>query len=356
MQEEKGSEKIIDLGDVFRMLKLKRKTFYKVWAITFVLSCIWVLPKPRFFTCEVKLAPELMSSLSSRSSLSSLASSLMGVNLGSMTSTDAIYPMLYPELMKSPEFVVGLFDVTVSTYDGSIETNYYTYLKEHQKKNWLTTPINECIGWVTGLFSREEDFEEDDSQEHSIDPFDMNKGDYQIVESVISNIKCVVDKKTNVVTITMKDQDKRVCALMADSVKAHLQDFIFKYRTQKVRQDEAHYKHLTDSARLEYENALMNYSLYRDSHKYVKEYSVSEEGERLKKDLDIKYTAYNAFNTQYTAAVAKVQEATPSFTTLKSASIPHRASGPKRKMFVIAMLLLSTLITVLWQAKNILLK
>jgi len=350
MEEQKNIERIIDLKEIFKTLKSKRKAFYKVWAVVFVLSCIWVLPKPKYYTCEVKLAPEF-SGATSRSSLASIASSF-GLNLGNVISQDAIYPMLYPELIESPEFVVGLLDIKVETFDGNVKTDYYTYLKDHQKRNWLTAPIADGIGWCFSLFSSDEDPVGSDEPTPVIQSFNMSKKDHQLVERIMKNIKCSVDKKTSVITISVKDQDRMVCAIMADSVRNHLQNFILNYRTKKARLDAEHYQQLVDSARIAYENALLEYSIYRDSHKYVKEFTVSEEGERLKKNLDLKYTSYNAFNTQLTAAMAKVQEETPSFTTLKSASIPYKAAGPNRKLFVIGMLLISTLITSLWLSRK----
>lgn len=343
MEEKK---KRIEIGSLVAPLWAQRRFFYKLWIIVFIISYIWVAAKPRFYTCEVKLAPETTGS-SAKSSLASLASTF-GLNLGSLASQDAIHPMLYPELMQSPEFVVKLLDIEVSTFDGEVHTDYYTYLKDHQKKNWLTSPIGDGIRWCFSFLSKDDSEE----RENGIDPFCMSKDDYKLVEMTMKGIKCSVDKRTNVISITVQDQDKRVCALMADSIKTRLQAFILDYRTKKARQDAAHYKQLTDSTRAIYETALMDYSLFRDGHKHVSEYTISEEGERLKKDLDSKYTAYNAFNMQYTAALAKVQEETPSFTTLKSATVPQKPSGPKRLRFVAVMLFLSTTIAIGWKMRK----
>ena len=73
-----------------------------------------------------------------------------------------------------------------------------------------------------------------------IDAFRLSKRDYDLVEKVKTNITCDVDKKTDVVTITVKDQDRLVSAILADSVKQRLQDFIIEYRTSKARLDLNH--------------------------------------------------------------------------------------------------------------------
>jgi uncharacterized protein involved in exopolysaccharide biosynthesis len=65
-----------------------------------------------------------------------------------------------------------------------------------------------------------------------------------------------------------------------------------------------------------------------------------------------KYNAYNAFASQLQAMKAKVQERTPSFTTLKSATVPVKPSGPKRMIFVIGMVVLSLFAASLFFARK----
>ena len=124
--------KIIDLTKIVKTLLSKKKVFIKTWIVTFILSCIWILPQPRFYTCEVKLAPEVSGEELGSGRLASIASSF-GINLGSSSSQDAIYPELYPELFASPEFIVGLYGVQVTTKDKELTTDYFTYMKKHQK-------------------------------------------------------------------------------------------------------------------------------------------------------------------------------------------------------------------------------
>ena len=50
-------------------------------------------------------------------------------------------------------------------------------------------------------------------------------------------------------------------------------------------------------------------------------------------------------NTQLEAAKAKVQERTPAFTVLKGAAVPVKPAGPKRMIFVAAMLFFAFLFT-----------
>lgn len=337
---DKNNKDVIDLGKIVKTLLAKRKTFFYVWPIVFVLSCIWILPQPRYYTSNISLAPEAVGE-NVAGGLSSIASNF-GINLGS-NGADALYPLLYPDLMKSNEFVAGLLSIHVTTEDGTISTDYYTYLAKHQKKNPLTAPFNKAKKTITTLFSSKPKAEPSDIKK--LNPFKLSEFDYNIIEIVKKVINCSVDKKTDVISISVQDQDPLVCATLADSLRQHLQDFITDYRTKKARIDAYHYKTLADSAKVEYDKAVEKYSTYCDANKdIILQTSVSER-DKLEEDMQLQFNTYSAMKTQYEAMKAKVQERTPAFTTLQSATVPIKPAGPKRMFFIAGMLILSTIAT-----------
>ena len=304
------------LNQAAQMLKSKKKSYIKILAVTFVLSCLIILPQPRYYACEVKLAPEYGSS-SPAEGIGSLAASF-GFDLSNMQSSDAIYPLLYPELFESPEFLVPLFDVRVNSVDGELCTNYHDYLKNHQKKNPLVAPFVKGFGKIKKLFESDKDYGAVKAGS-SIDPFRMSRKDYNLMKKITNKVKCAVNKKNNVVSIVVEDQDPLICATMADSVRAHLQSFIINYRTSKARQDVA--------------------------------YSI----ELIENDMGMMLTKYQTMSGQLENAKAKVQEQTPAFTVIKSPTVPIRPAGPKRMIFVAFMLILATFCTTMWYLRRLIL-
>lgn len=337
---EESKKDTIDLGKIALTLWAKRKKFLYVWVIVFILSCIWILPQPRYYNCSVSLAPETTGE-NMAGGLSSLASSF-GVNLGG-ASSDAIYPMLYPELMESNAFIVSLLDIHVTTDDGTVSTDYYTYLTKHQKKNWLTAPFVKVKSTISRWLSSKP--KSGPSQGKKLNPFKLSEFDYGIVEMVKKSINCSVDKKTDVISISVRDQDCLVCAILADSVRQRLQNFITDYRTSKARLDVEHYRKLADSALVEYNAATSKYSAYCDANQDILLQSSVSERDKLESDMQMKFNTYTAMCTQLEGMKAKLQEKTPAFTTLKSATVPIRPAGPKRMIFVAGMLILSTIVT-----------
>lgn len=341
MENKKNEQQdIIDLGKIFTLLWSRKKTFVKVWIITFVLSCIWIFPQPRYYTCEVTLAPEATGETFG-GGLSSIASSF-GFDL-SAGGTDAIYPLLYPDLMASNDFLVKLLRVEVENEEKDVKTDYYSYMAKHQKKNWLTRPFEQSFTYLKNLISKKKPGASYGVSE--IDPFLLSEFDFNLLDKVKRNIKCSVDKKTDVIAITVQDQDRIICATLADSVRLLLQESITDYRTKKSRADMEHYRLLRDSAKAEYYKAIERYSNYSDANiQAIRQSSISEK-DRLSNEVQLKQNTYTAMQTQFEAMKAKVQERTPAFTVLKSATVPIKPSGPKRVIFVAAMLILSTFVT-----------
>jgi len=336
MEEIKKEPSAIDVAKILKFIYKNRKTYYKVLAIVFVLACIWIFPQPRYYSSDVSLAPE--TNANPEGGLSSIASTF-GISLGG-AQNDAIYPSLYPDIFESTEFIVSLFDIQVETLDGSVKTNYYDYLLKHQKANPITQPFKAMVRSVKNMFESKEDGK---GNPDVIDPFMLTKQQELIVRAVKGNIKCNVDKKNDVTTIVVRDQDRLVCATIADSVRVRLQNFITMYRTSKARIDLDYYVKLADEAKADYNNAVAAYSSYCDSHKDVILQSYISKRDELENQMSMKFNTYTAMCSQLESAKAKVQDRTPAFTTLKNATVPIKPAGPKRMIFVFGCLVFAFL-------------
>ena len=126
--------KKIDFVIILKKVSENRKIFYITLPIVFVVSCLLILCVPRTYSTDTQVVPEIDNSKGS-GALSSLASSF-GFDLSSMQTTDAITPLLYPDLMEDNKFVSELFDIKVTSVDGEINTTYYNYLAKYNHSPW----------------------------------------------------------------------------------------------------------------------------------------------------------------------------------------------------------------------------
>lgn len=349
MEELRNSE-VIDLREVFDKLWGRKLLFVKVAIVVFVLSCAWILPKPRTYTTSVTLAPE-MSSLSNESVLGDLASSF-GFNVGGMESTDAIYPTIYPEIFESTPFAISLFDVDVKSVDGKIDTTYFAYLDKFQKTFIWSRPIKWVSRQISKLTEGPDMSPSATGKGNTVNEFYLTKRQKKVITKIQDQISCSIDKRTDIITITVIDQDPLISACIADSIRVKLQNYIIDYRTRKAKVDVDYYTELQKEAKVDYEKALAEFSSFSDNHFDNILESVTARRTALNNEVQSKLNVYNTVTTQLQAAKAKLQERTPSFTTIQGAVVPLKATGPKRMIFVFIMLMLSMFCTVCYVFKK----
>lgn len=338
------SKNVVNLKTVVKRIVENKKLFFKTLPIAFVLSCAIILCIPRYYISEVKLVPEVESSLATSGAIGSLASSF-GLDLGDMQSSDAISPLLYPDLMEDNSFVTSIFPVKVKSEDNEISTTYYEYLKKYQKQAWW----NYVMGGIKKLFKSKSKTSQGNGK---FNPYKLSEEDENIAQSLRGKVNLSIDKKTAVISIVVKDQDPLICKTIADSVKTKLQSYITNYRTSKARTDLAYYKKITAEAKQEYDRSRQLYASYSDANMDVVLESFRAKRDDLENEMQLKYNTYSMLNTQLQAAKAKVQERTPAFTLLKGASVPVKPDGPKRMMFVCLMLFLTFTFTFLYVIKD----
>ena len=345
--EEKKNKDIIDLRELWKKVKERKRLFLITLPVTFVLACLYIICFPRYYDTDVKLAPELENPMSG-GTLGSLAASF-GFDLSNMESTDAISPMLYPDLMEDNGFVSKFFDFKVVSADGAINTNYHEYLQKMQKRPWW----DDVFDWVKTLLpKKEEEVVTGAGGDGQYNPYILSRRENSLIKRIQDNVQFSMDKKTGVITINVRDQDKLICKTVADSVCSLLQQFITDYRTNKARNDLKYYTKLASDAKHDYERARQLYGSYSDRNMDVVLESYRAKQEDLENDMQLKFNTYTAMQTQLQQAKAKVQERTPAFTLLKGASVPIRPTGPKRMIFVIGMVFLAFFATIAWILKD----
>lgn len=332
-------ESSIDFGQIFDALKTHKHLYMKWLPIVFVVACIYTLGLPNYYTCEVKLSPELSAKGSGSSSLSALASQF-GVSLGSTSmGSEALFPTLYPDLMNSVDFKASLFTVPIHKKDSTRIMSYYDYMANEQKQSWWGAAISAPIKLLLKLIS-----EEDTTDQHRVDPFMLTKEQTDIVKAIDQNVVCDVDKKTMVITINVTDQDPLICATIADSVQKRLQNFITDYRTKKARVDLDYSRKLLKEAKARYDKARQLYASFSDANQDMILQSYRTKLVDLENEMQLCFNNYNAVAQQTQLAEAKVQEETPAFTTLQSATVPVKKTGPGRAKIVLIFLFLTFLV------------
>lgn len=298
------------------------------------------------YTSEIMVAPESSSSSMMGGGLGSLAS-MVGIDFGSVGGDDAIYPLLYPDIVQSLPFLSGLFDVNVKSQDGEIDTTYFYYIDKLQKKSWtesIKKAPKKAVKGVLSLFSAKKD----GGNPAVFNPYNLSEKQMQMIDELNGRIFIFVDKKTDVITLSFTDQDPLIAATMVDTIMCRLQNLITAYRTQKVVDDCAYIEKLYLKSKADYEKAQEAYASYVDRNRNVTKERFLVEMERLQADKELKNTLYTQWAQQLMMAQAKVQEYTPVFVTLKPAAVPALPSSMRRLMVLVLYTFLGGVLAVAW--------
>lgn len=331
IHEKKQLLKEEDLLELIGKLFSKWKLIVMMTICFMVLGVVMAFSSIKKYTAEIVVAPESSSSVMG-GGLSSLAS-MVGFDMGSMGGDDAIYPLLYPDIIQSLPFMASLFDVNVKSLDGEIDTTYYYYMSKLQKKSWMTrikALPKKNVSWVKKMFAPAENT----CDPSVFNPYNLSEKQTRMIQKLSGAITIFVDKKTNVITLSYTDQDPLIAATMVDTIMCRLQGKITDYRTKKAMADCAYIEKLYLEAKANYEKAQEDYALFVDRNRNVTQERFLIERERLAADKDLKNTLYTQWAQQLQLAKAKVQEYTPAFTTLKPAAVPALPSTMRKLMII----------------------
>ena len=338
-RERISAEEEIDLLELARKLWAERRLILRWCGIAVIVGLVIAFSIPKEYTTTVKLAPESTEGRSGTGNLGALAS-MAGINLGSGGGSDAVYPDLYPDVVASIPFAVGLFDVEVTDKKGELRTDLYTYMQEELRAPWWSAVIRlpfRALGWFTGLFRDKEEA----AGEEGTDAFRLNYEEAAAVTNLGQRILVSVDKKTSVITLSVTMQDPLIAATLTDTVLLRLQEYITDYRTNKARNDLEFTQKLFDEAQTNYYRAQKRFADYLDTNQNIVLRSVRIEQERLQNETDLAYNLYNQMAQQLQLARAKVQESTPVYTVIQPATVALKPSKPSKPMILLGFIFLA---------------
>lgn len=324
-----------------------RKLILKVCAIGAIVGLIINFGTPKEYTANILITPESSSRRAPSSSVSALAS-MAGVNLGSASGVDAIYPSLYPDIVNSTPFLIGLFHLPVHTQKDNTVMTLAEYMKLHQKSPWwksVTSAPSRMVNWAMSFF---DDDSEANMEKKEIDSFRLTPEEAGMVGAMGSRIAITVEKKTLMITIAVTMQDPLIAATVADSVRTHLQGSVTEYRTGKARANLKYVEKLNKKAQAEYYKAQTEYARYADTNRDLVKQRSRAELERLQHDMSLAYAVYNQTNQQMSLAEAKVEEITPVYTIIQPALVPLTPSKPRKMLILAGCILLSGVGSVGW--------
>lgn len=336
-KENTTQDKEIDLLALVTKLWIKRKFITKFFLIGLLLGIIVAFSIPKEYTTTVILAPEQQNA-SSNGNMGALAS-ITGINLNNISTND-LSSDIYPDIIVSTPFLLGLSNVHISDKAAKIDTTLFAYIKSDQKiawwKNILGIPFH-----LIGLFSSSTDQQGAVQNKKNT----LTKAELEVISNISQRINISIDKKTNVITLTTTMQNPEVSSQVADTLTSYLQSYIISYRTEKARSDLYFTEKLYGESKIEYDKVQRKYADYLDKNQNVVLASYRVNQEKLQNEVSLAYSVYNQVAQQLQMAKVKVQDQTPVYTVIQPPIVPIVPTKPNKKMIVAGFTFLFTIAT-----------
>lgn len=341
---DQDDDQEIDLLELAMKLWNQKKKIL-IWCfIGAILGLVVAFSIPREYTTDVKLAPEIGGNQKAGGSLGAMAA-MVGLGTGTQAGGDAVNPTLYPDVVSSVPFLVGLFNVPVEDIDGEKKETLREYVEDDLKSPWWSVIIGLPFKLIGMLSSNDED-EPDPNK--PIDTFHLTRTEDGVVKALQARINASVDTKTSVITISVMMQDPLISATIADTVVHRLQEYITEYRTNKARKDLEYAELLNKEAQDNYYKAQQKYADYLDRNNGLIIHSAMTTRERLQNEATLAFNLYNQTSQQVQLAKAKVQENTPVYATVSPATVPIKPTSPRKPLILVGFVFLAFVACSAW--------
>ncbi len=331
MEEEKDVISI-DFGAFFKILWKEKLWVVLITSIFAIGGIVYALRAREEFVSTGKILPEYQSKSGGLGQFAGLAS-LAGVDISSAGGggSDAIRPDLYPDVLKSTPFFLNLFKIKVRTKDNKemlFSQFYDTYVldsKIEKENTQINFPASEK--YIAVSYQTEKN-----------------------LKDLRERIGAVIDKKTGLITVTVKLPDPLVATIITDYCMKFLTDYITNYRTEKSKRDLNFLAERLDAAKGKYYNNQVKKAQYSDQNQLsmIKIQSADLQRERIESEYKLSSSFYNSLLQKYEEAKLKVQQETPVLKVLEPPVVPNKRSEPKRAIVVLIFTFLGGIVGVVF--------
>ncbi len=328
---------IIDLKALCQVIKQNKRKFIILQIAVVAAVCLYVFTTPRNYRSYIEIAPEL--STDQNNNVVNILRLISQTGF-SNKEIDAIFPLMYPNIMFSDGFVANLLNTPVTTLDGTVSTTYGDYLKNHTRASLLQQPARLLRKLFGNKTTDTKPYEKNAGQT----VVSLTKEQQSLVKRIQNNINCMVDRKMGIISIFVQDQDPQVSVIITDTITRRLKQFVIDYRTNKARTDYKFCTNMIAKARKDYNDARQRLLDFTGSHYYTDRPDLELKKTSLEQEVSNRRAIMEAAEIRLYTTQAKIQENTPVFSVIKKPYLPHEPYSPKIGMTLVLSLLVANVL------------
>ena len=293
--------------DLIELLKTAWNGRKQIIIISFVFVLVGValaLLSPIVYTSSTTFINSQTES-SSGSRLSGVAS-LVGVNLGSMSSGSEIPPSMYPQIAESVQFKRDLLNSHIDEKEQIKLEDFLANYNDIEKS--LTESKNKLF---------------------------ISKYENELFNVINGVISISVNQKDGFVTILANMPESEYAANTCINAREILQETVINNKIKSAKQKLEYSENQLASKRIEFEEIQNKLAYFNDSNINLVTSSVINERDKLEAEFQIINAVMIELSKQVEQRKLQVSEDTPVFSILKEASMAVKRSSPKRTQMVL---------------------
>ena len=339
-------EEYIDFKALFGQLVSKRRFILKFVCIFAVLGLIVAVLQKPVYTSTCTFVPDKTSQSSGGGALSSLAA-IAGINLGDMTSSASLSPLVYPQLLQNASLNKELMRVPlhfrkysepVSLYDLATDPKYREFsLTGAIKKYTIGLPA-----LIVGAIKGDKKESSDTSGLLSVESY--TKEEYAVAMILSRMVKLEVEKKEGYLRLSARAGEALVSAELCQATLALMQKYVAEFKLNQARERQGFVQDRYDEAKADYIEKQTALAQFVDSNRGSLTASAQALRQQLVAEYEIATALFTEVSKQRLQAEMKVKEDTPVLSVVKQVNVPMKKSNSRTKtlfMWIFIGLLLS---------------
>ena len=304
MMSENSDE--IDLIEIAKTIWNGKKLIAILSSFFVLIGVLIALLSPVIFTSSTTFIPSSQEGTSG-SNLSGVAS-LVGINLGAMSSGNEIPSAMYPQISESVEFKRLMLD------------EFIDEKKQITMKNYLSD-----------YYNIDDNSKFNNSNESFVSEFENKL--FNLLENKIFAIS--VNQKDRFVTISANMPESEYAAYAAINARNILQKIIINNKIKGAKQNLEFSEEQLKSKRIEFDEIQNKLGYFNDSNLNIVTSSIINERNKLEAEFQIINAVIVELSKQVEQNKLQVSKDTPVFSIIKEATMPVLKSSPKRTQMVL---------------------
>lgn len=329
----------IDLIALAKTLWKGKKTIISLTLTGMVLGFAIALLSPKEYTSNTIVVPQTGSGSSSKlGGLSSLAS-LAGVNLGSLNASEALSPVVYPQIMQSVPFQLELMNTEFQFQELEQPVKLYDYYTEYATPGILAGIKKYTIGlprviWTALKPQAESSLPKEGSDGGASQLIYISEDQQELMKTLQKNINLEINDKDGYINLSASFHDAALSAQVVKKVLEMLQEYVTSYKLEKASDQLDFVNERYEEKKQEFKKAQEELAMFRDRNKNVSTAMAQTEEDRLESEYNLAYSVYSELATQLETAKIQVKEDTPILTVIEPVRVPVEKSAPNRPLIL----------------------